>query len=302
MKHFKNILSLEDLKKQFRNLAMQHHPDKGGDIEIMKQVNNEYDLLFPIWKTRNKIETNETSETSRREFYTQNGWEGKNYNSDLGTKEIAAIIRNYIKEIYSDCKFSVTCKYYSGGSSISIRLMEASTDIFQDAREVKDFQINEYYIDRFTEGFNLEIKTMLKDIINLINSYRFDDSDSMIDYFHTNFYYSISIGAWDKPFQVVKREKKTRKQNKPTEAAATTSAAETSIVLTTSQTITDYTIKEDIHTQTGEKLFVVKFNTLDKTDFINISKRIKDKGGYYSKFKKGFIFKTDPTNIIKEIA
>lgn len=302
MKHFKNILSLEDLKKQFRNLAMQHHPDKGGDAEIMKQINNEYDLLFPIWKTRSKVVTNETSETYRRKFYTQNGWEGKNYNINLGTKEIALIIRNYVKEIYSDCKFSVTCKYYSGGSSISIRLMEAPINIFQDAREIKDFQINEYYIDKSTEGFNLEIKEMIKDIINLVNSYRFFDSDSMIDYFHTNFYYSVSIGAWDKPFQVVKREKKTKKQSKPTETATTTSTAETSVVLVTNQTITDYTIKEDVHTQTGEKLFVVKFNTLDKSAFINISKRIKDKGGYYSKFKKGFIFKNDPTNIIKEIA
>ena len=29
--YFKNIETLEDLKKQYRELAMQNHPDRGGD-------------------------------------------------------------------------------------------------------------------------------------------------------------------------------------------------------------------------------------------------------------------------------
>lgn len=294
MKHFKNIASLEDLKKQFRALAMENHPDKGGDVEVMKQINNEYDQLFPIWKTRSKIETSETAETSRREFYTQNGWAGKNYSISLGTKEITAIIRNYVKEVYSDCKFSVTCKYYSGGSSISVRLMEAPTDIFQDARETKDFQINEYYIDKSTEGFNLEIKTMLKDIIDLINSYRFSDSDSMIDYFHTNFYYSVSIGSWDKSFQVVKREKKTKKQNQPTKEDVEKATDE--------KNGTNYTISKDQHTQTLDEIYVVKFiEKFSKDDYIKLAQQMKSIGGYYSKFKKGFIFKTNPKEALEKM-
>ena len=45
MKHFENITTIEEAKKLYRELAKQHHPDKGGDVEIMKQVNNEYDFL-----------------------------------------------------------------------------------------------------------------------------------------------------------------------------------------------------------------------------------------------------------------
>ena len=39
MAYFHNIHSLADLKKEYRRLALQHHPDKGGDTAIMQQVN-----------------------------------------------------------------------------------------------------------------------------------------------------------------------------------------------------------------------------------------------------------------------
>jgi len=33
------------LKKKYRDLAMQHHPDKGGDEEMAKEINNAYEVL-----------------------------------------------------------------------------------------------------------------------------------------------------------------------------------------------------------------------------------------------------------------
>ena len=36
----------EELKKRYRELAHKHHPDSGGDEEIMKAVNAEYAELF----------------------------------------------------------------------------------------------------------------------------------------------------------------------------------------------------------------------------------------------------------------
>lgn len=38
--------NLNELKVQYRRLAMEHHPDRGGDAEIMKAINNEHDDLF----------------------------------------------------------------------------------------------------------------------------------------------------------------------------------------------------------------------------------------------------------------
>lgn len=43
MKYFTNCHSLDDLKREYRKLAFQHHPDRGGDLETMKQINNAYE-------------------------------------------------------------------------------------------------------------------------------------------------------------------------------------------------------------------------------------------------------------------
>lgn len=37
--------SQEDIKKAFRKLAMEHHPDKGGDEERFKEINEAYEVL-----------------------------------------------------------------------------------------------------------------------------------------------------------------------------------------------------------------------------------------------------------------
>lgn len=75
-KHFKNIETLEELKKTYRELMMKHHPDKNpNNIEestrISKEINKEYEILFELVKNvkRNKQgetykQTQETTETS----------------------------------------------------------------------------------------------------------------------------------------------------------------------------------------------------------------------------------------------
>lgn len=39
---FDAIHTLDDLKAAYRKLAMQHHPDMGGDTETMQCINAEY--------------------------------------------------------------------------------------------------------------------------------------------------------------------------------------------------------------------------------------------------------------------
>ena len=58
--------TLEELKKKYRELAQIHHPDAGGDTEIMKVVNSEYDALFPKLKDVHKTKDGETY-TARQE-------------------------------------------------------------------------------------------------------------------------------------------------------------------------------------------------------------------------------------------
>lgn len=66
------------------------------------------------------------------------------------------------------------------------------------------------------------------------------------------------------------------------------------------ETVISYTITEDQHTKTGDKIWVVKpENNLSKKDFAEVRKKLATLQGFYSSFKKGFIFKYDPTEKLK---
>lgn len=54
IKYILNVTTLEELKKEYKQLALIHHPDVGGDTEAMKAINVEYDFLFEKLKNTHK--------------------------------------------------------------------------------------------------------------------------------------------------------------------------------------------------------------------------------------------------------
>ena len=46
MKYFTTCTTLDELKKEYRRLAMANHPDRGGDEATMKAINAEYASRF----------------------------------------------------------------------------------------------------------------------------------------------------------------------------------------------------------------------------------------------------------------
>lgn len=48
------IDNVEDLKCEYRKLAMKNHPDRGGTNEAMKEINDEYSFLFERLKDIHK--------------------------------------------------------------------------------------------------------------------------------------------------------------------------------------------------------------------------------------------------------
>lgn len=53
MKWFVGIKTLDDLRKEYRRLAVLHHPDKGGRVEDMQEINAEYDVFSKKLINRN---------------------------------------------------------------------------------------------------------------------------------------------------------------------------------------------------------------------------------------------------------
>ena len=86
------------------------------------------------------------------------------------------------------------------------------------------------------------------------------------------------------------------KPNKKKQSTKEKIKTETEIVKGTEE----YTITEDVHTKTGKQIYVVKFNkTVNKEDFKDLLNKIKEIGGYYSKFKRGFVFNDNPEDKLK---
>lgn len=207
MEHFKNINSLRELKQQYKQLAIANHPDRGGDTATMQEINAEFDVLFAIWAHAPETTQEERSEGStgtqyRRHFYTANGWEGSRYDARLSTTEITARIRAYIKLRYKGLKFSIRTKYYSGGSSISLKLVSGPVQMMRDDAPRAYISTVGGCIARGYEDFlTPEGLAIVKDIDAFAMSYNYDDSDGMIDYFDTNFYFDFHVGSWNAPFK-----------------------------------------------------------------------------------------------------
>lgn len=53
-KYFENISTLEELRKQYKELLKLHHPDNGGNLGTMQEINAEYDRLFKILKNQHE--------------------------------------------------------------------------------------------------------------------------------------------------------------------------------------------------------------------------------------------------------
>jgi hypothetical protein len=212
MKFFSKARTIEEAKALYKKLALENHPDKGGETSVMQEINAEFELAFSFLKHQSKIiiEKEDTSENFTRHFYTQNGWEGSRYDRNLRTKDISKIMREYVKSVYPTWKFSIRMDH----RSIYIYVMEAPMDIFtlEGYEHITNgnHQLNHYYLEN-DSWITDYCKMVLKDIYSMLNSYNYDDSDSMIDYFSTNFYVNMGIGKWDKPFQIVEKTARIQK-------------------------------------------------------------------------------------------
>ena len=334
MKYFKNVKSFEDLKNQFKALARENHPDAGGNADAMKEINCEYDVLFPIWKDRHNTSepnnrTTETAESTRRKFYTEFGWEGSNHNWDRSLKEVAQIVREYVKEKYPTYKFSVRTSYASMCQELHVDLKESPVRIYKAYEDMTDdeklevlrklecnniwnptswtdTEMKEAFENawekegNFFKCLNEVTKSVIDDVDSFVKSYNYEDCDGMIDYFHVDFYYFGCAQNNGRNIKVVPKTARIKNNTaKPAKARKDTPKTEKAPEIENKASYT-YKITKGEDTRDGSELWVVRIaETLDRAEYIEENKRMKKRGGYYSKFKKGFIFRFDPSETLK---
>jgi hypothetical protein len=118
--------------------------------------------------------------------YTGYGWEGSAYKKtkNMRTSDVAKLIKKELKEKFPNWKFSVKTELYSGGSSINVRITSLPYNPLNP-----NYDFNRYGSHVYIEKFEQD----LKKAESVGNKYRYSDSDAMIDYFSTNFYYFVDL-------------------------------------------------------------------------------------------------------------
>lgn len=222
MKYFVNCKTLDELKREYRRLAMIYHPDVGGDVETMQAINAEFEAAFPLLRiTQNRTaeeQSNETAASYRSEFYTANGWKGNNYSASLSLKEIAQRVRAFIKDQFPAYKFSVRCSYASMCQELHVDMKEAPCKVYKDLDELTEQDVdniitranrnNVWSLTCWSPDEALaeisriwseegawymipadQIRAAAEAVDSFVKSYNYSDCDGMIDYFNVNFYY-----------------------------------------------------------------------------------------------------------------
>ena len=80
MKYFKDLNSMEAVKKQYRKLAMKYHPDRGGNEEVFKQINNEYEEAMEQAKIN---ETRKAKTKKEEDFIKSQYMNSKNFREKI---------------------------------------------------------------------------------------------------------------------------------------------------------------------------------------------------------------------------
>ena len=130
----------------------------------------------------------------------------------IRTEEVAEI-RKALKAKYGT-KFKFSVSRRDRGLGVCVSIMAGKTDFSSlwAKKAPGDYgygyvDVNCYHIT--TENYGKHAK-LFEEIVKIIKSAPakaeggrpwFDESDAMTDYFHTAFYFDVTVGKWDRPYE-----------------------------------------------------------------------------------------------------
>ena len=141
---------------------------------------------------------------------------GSKYEATKGetTTQIAARIRADVKaaqtagDLPRSLKVSVTTKYFSGGSSIDLRIrggLEGIQVYNPERLRIDRDEPNVFHGDVHWPVYTPVFDAIKRRLKSIYSAYNFDDSDSQVDYFHVRFYGDVII-AWEYENEIRARE------------------------------------------------------------------------------------------------
>lgn len=156
-------------------------------------------------ETMNNVQSRSNSNYN---FYTSNGWAGKNYDRNLKGKDIAAKVRAFVKNEFPDFKFSIRSKFGMLADTIYITVLSGPIPALCEGNTRSYESSISGFGDAFKGRITDKMLAVLDEVYSFVSSFRYSDCDGMIDYFDTNFYCWMYVG---RPYQIT--EKKERNNN-----------------------------------------------------------------------------------------
>lgn len=94
MKYFKNVNTLEELRKQYKELLKKYHPDNAnGSTEATQEINAEYDRLFKSLKDQH--ESSKTKDSKEGNTKTDFNNMKYDFSEDQKLREVLQKIINF---------------------------------------------------------------------------------------------------------------------------------------------------------------------------------------------------------------
>ena len=71
MKYFNNCKNLEELRKEYKRLVKENHPDNGGSVEEIKIINVEYEQMMKNLKNSDETENAWKYDAAKDELFRE---------------------------------------------------------------------------------------------------------------------------------------------------------------------------------------------------------------------------------------
>lgn len=111
----------------------------------------------------------------------------------LDITEVAKLIKKDLRAEFKGYKWSVTTERYSGGQSLKVKLKDAPSDFqLYNPEWLAHYEETGRY-NRELEQYTGSAKDLMQRARAIVESYNYDGSDAMVDYFNVRFYESVKF-------------------------------------------------------------------------------------------------------------
>lgn len=97
----------------------------------------------------------------------------------------------YYLDNFGETKYIHFDNFFESDAIAQERIRVSAAKYEYDIETRHECQINHFYLESY-KIFTTETQQKLEKIISIISAYRYDESNSMVDYFDTNFYFTVN--------------------------------------------------------------------------------------------------------------